>query len=123
MNKSDTRLDRLEKIVESLATKFGNMQTGPRRKTTEPMVCQHCKKKGHSKSNCFKLKFCYKCGKRGHVAKHCKESTKQEKNDIKDVSSGNTNLDNDATDTLGPAPRIILNLELGSTKLQCLYDP
>ena len=36
-------------------------------------TCSHCKKVGHSKDRCFKLRTCWTCKKSGHIAKFCQE--------------------------------------------------
>ena len=33
--------------------------------------CEYCKKDGHTRDRCFKLRTCYRCGSKGHISKFC----------------------------------------------------
>ena len=32
-------------------------------------ICEECRKTGHDKSFCFKLKICFRCGAKGHISR------------------------------------------------------
>lgn len=36
------------------------------------LVCEHCKKTGHKKETCFKLRTCWNCQKVGHISRNCR---------------------------------------------------
>ena len=103
---TDTRLDRLEKMMENLVTNFngGTVQR-------EKVVCEECGKNNHTKNNCFRLKTCFLCNTRGHISRYCPK---------KPPSSGT-----ECHGTiLKPVKRIMISLELNNNAPhEFLYDP
>lgn len=43
----------------------------------ENLVCNHCKKTGHTQDTCFKLRVCFFCKKNGHLARDCVARARQ----------------------------------------------
>lgn len=68
---TDSRIDRLEKMMESFVTNFAGAST--RRETK--MACEVCGKSNHTKDNCFKLKTCFFCNMKGHISRYCPKKT------------------------------------------------
>ena len=66
----DKRLGWLDTMFEKLMTKLD--KPAPRAQRSE-VVCEHCKKKDHTRERCFKLKKCYKCGEIEHIANTAKQ--------------------------------------------------
>ena len=62
-----SRLEKLENLMEKVWTKLnegGSTTSGSRR-----TIWEECKKPGHSRQNCFKLKTCYRCQEVGHIGR------------------------------------------------------
>ena len=110
----DKRLGRLETMFEKLMTKLDN--PAPRAQRSEA-VCEHCKKKGHTRERCFKLKKCYKCGEIGHISKYCK-AVDVDTNKIM-PQSGNCQ---EAPDGVEPGNRLVIKVKVGSDRIDFLYD-
>ena len=62
----EDRLDRLENLVEKVISRLDATEEKKTR-----VICDHCKKPGHLKRNCFQLRKCFKCNEQGHIARNC----------------------------------------------------
>ena len=122
---SENRIDRLESLVEKLATQVSTLATDPgKNRYSVDLTCEHCHKRGHTKSRCFKLMTCTKCSKIGHIAKFCTES---EHSQPPSTSATETEINSSTTETenvsLPNAPRIVLPISISNQNLEFLYDP
>ena len=66
------RLDKLERMMETMMDQMTSLKAPSQGKRSSVPTCDHCHKKGHTKSKCFKLMSCSNCSKVGHVAKYCR---------------------------------------------------
>ena len=122
---SENRIDRLESLVEKLATQVSTLATDPgKNRYSVDLTCEHCHKRGHTKSRCFKLMTCTKCSKIGHIAKFCTES---EHSQPPSTSATETEINSSTTETenvsLPNTPRIVLPISISDQNLEFLYDP
>lgn len=115
-NAETDRLGRLEKVVESLASQVCRMSVPEtvQQQSRQGQVCENCKKLGHTKWQCFKLKKCYACSKVRHIAKHCRN--KQQHQESITSSTGHTvmkDLEHSQFVALEASPRIYLEITVG----------
>ena len=122
----NNRIDRLENLVEKLANQVSTLATSPVGKNhyTRDLTCEHCHKRGHTKSKCFKLMSCNKCSKTGPIAKFCKEvENRQSPSCASETEHINSSKTETESTPLPNAPRIILPIFISNQKLEFLYDP
>ena len=127
------RFDRLENLVEKLSHQVAILTTNsnPRRQQNNitSIYCENCRKPGHVKDQCFKLKTCNKCLKKGHIAKFCKEehssnATKMSAQvDSKLPAQVDSKLPAQVDSKLPASPRIILKIKLSDATIDFLYGP
>jgi hypothetical protein len=65
-----------DSVVQSQSSHTATVQeeaTTPIAATTSRPVCSHCRKPGHVRDNCYKLRQCWNCKEPGHIAKNCQK--------------------------------------------------
>ena len=119
-NKYD-RVSQLEKKIDMLTNKMDGMMNnkGGNQKPKNDAICEVCNNIGHTKTQCFKLKECFKCKKLGHIAKYCR--SKKSPNSC----AGKTDRQSSKDDPilLPPAARIMMNVMISGKDVEFLYDP
>ena len=105
--------NRLEKVV-MMEKILNNVEEKPNTVDARRENCEECRKPGHNRSSCFKLKTCYLCKEKGHISRYCKKS----------VPANVLNLQKHTYDNVmtSPEQRTRVEINIGENVLDFLYD-
>ena len=70
---SDTEMDQIQQSILTMSRISPDNVQHPTKGQNVSSLCDHCKKKGHSRNECFQLMKCSYCQKLGHPNRYCVE--------------------------------------------------
>ena len=108
-----SRIDSLENMIKQMSTQISQLSVKTNR--NQNTVCNYCKKRGHKRENCFRLKECHKCKQMGHIAKFCRANSHP--------SSNATEHDRSEFIDIPESPRFNIKVNIGGNEHEFLYDP